>query len=637
MQLDRRNPPAHSQAPLGWPVPAIGPGLHRHRIARQLDHTANVRLIRRAYLGVMGLLTLLFMLVPAARPATATLAGTLTAVAIGVGITLLKPRRWLGWVVLSGATVATMAEVGVFALIGHTGPPGKTFPSPNEIIYLVATCILMVALVVLGRPPMRSRNLGMLLDVAGISLTNSLVVWVALLRPATAAEGLTPYARTMTFVNFIVTMVVFVAAIRMILDWFRVGALRWVGVGVLLFFLAGGIYAAQLQHGRVDSGGASDLFFLLFAACCGAAALTPSMAVIWSDRRGRGSGGTIGVAALTLSVLVMSAALLVEAQVGPVSSGVSFAIAFAGLGVIAVIRLSLQIGHHRRRTAQARALRAASAKLVAANSEEGVVAGISTALHSMLPDAERLEVALTPGSEDRSLVSVGEHGSPDGRLTIPLPTDPGAPVPRALAYSAPITDLVELTPLLEAITDHAASALERISLATQLRVVEQTTRDLVFQASHDPLTGLANRNAFQRRLESTAAQAVLFVDLDDFKRINDTYGHHVGDRVLEVAARRIESCLRPGDLAARLGGDEFAVLLCTLPDERTARLVAQRITDILAGEVAIDGMVLNCRASIGLAHGRPAVSTAELRQADVALYAAKAAGKGCWSQYGEIA
>src|SRR5690606_16220219 len=105
-------------------------------------------------------------------------------------------------------------------------------------------------------------------------------------------------------------------------------------------------------------------------------------------------------------------------------------------------------------------------------------------------------------------------------------------------------------------------------------------RHLAYRASHDPLTRLANAEAFRYRLNAPAhphrrGKAVLFVDLDDFMMINDTYGHDIGDRVLEVVARRIESCLRADDLAARLGGDEFAVLLTLVPNEDAARAVAQ--------------------------------------------------------------
>ena len=118
-------------------------------------------------------------------------------------------------------------------------------------------------------------------------------------------------------------------------------------------------------------------------------------------------------------------------------------------------------------------------------------------------------------------------------------------------------------------------------------------RDLAYRASHDALTGLANAQPFgdelrtdialdaDRRTTPGGGRAAMFVDLDDFKTVNDTYGHEVGDSLLAEVARRIESCLREDDLAARLGGDEFAVLLRGVPDVAAARAVAQRIADAL--------------------------------------------------------
>jgi diguanylate cyclase (GGDEF)-like protein len=128
---------------------------------------------------------------------------------------------------------------------------------------------------------------------------------------------------------------------------------------------------------------------------------------------------------------------------------------------------------------------------------------------------------------------------------------------------------------------------------------------------------------------------VLFIDLDDFKAVNDNYGHDTGDQLLVEAARRIESCLRHGDLAARLGGDEFAVLLrdATVDD---ARGVAERLAYALAQPVTWGSITVDCKASIGLAYtddGR--TPGALMRYADTALYGAKAAGKGQWREYGE--
>jgi diguanylate cyclase (GGDEF)-like protein len=161
-------------------------------------------------------------------------------------------------------------------------------------------------------------------------------------------------------------------------------------------------------------------------------------------------------------------------------------------------------------------------------------------------------------------------------------------------------------------------------------------RSLTREVNTDSLSGLASRSAFEARLQTTldgpeqrgGGQAVLFVDLDDFKDVNDTLGHAAGDELLRVVARRLSSSVRPGDFVARLGGDEFALLLEGLSDPAVAIDVAQRIVAALAQTVDIGTSHVHVGASVGLAmrnHG----STPDqlMREADVAMYAAKAKGK----------
>jgi diguanylate cyclase (GGDEF)-like protein/PAS domain S-box-containing protein len=160
------------------------------------------------------------------------------------------------------------------------------------------------------------------------------------------------------------------------------------------------------------------------------------------------------------------------------------------------------------------------------------------------------------------------------------------------------------------------------------------------QAFHDALTGLSNRALFLDRVEHALARirrsdspipAVAFIDLDDFKLVNDSLGHGAGDELLRAVADRLRGCLRSGDTPARLGGDEFAVLLEDAPDARAVVEVAERILDALNAPVLIDGREVYARASIGIATRRGPTTTPEelLRNADLAMYTAKANGKGC--------
>ncbi|TAL12323.1 MAG: EAL domain-containing protein [Chloroflexota bacterium] len=190
--------------------------------------------------------------------------------------------------------------------------------------------------------------------------------------------------------------------------------------------------------------------------------------------------------------------------------------------------------------------------------------------------------------------------------------------------------------LLETLSNQIAVALENGHLERSLAELSRLKEELNFQAYHDSLTGLANRSLFVERVtEHLAGHAdqrmpvVLFLDLDDFKTVNDTLGHAAGDRLLVEVADRLRSVLRPDDLPARLGGDEFAVLLLDEPDLQVAVAVADRIIDALRVTFLLGTSEVQVGGSIGIAAARLGTERADelLRNADVAMYTAKTSGK----------
>ena len=161
-------------------------------------------------------------------------------------------------------------------------------------------------------------------------------------------------------------------------------------------------------------------------------------------------------------------------------------------------------------------------------------------------------------------------------------------------------------------------------------------------ALHDPLTLLANRSLFRDRLEHAVAVskrngrgvAVMFVDLDNFKKINDSLGHAHGDRVLHKSAQRLVKATRNGDTVARLGGDEFAVLLENLTDKQQVVEIAARIVEALQESLDLPGTDMRVAASVGVAFATADDGVEELmRNADIAMYSAKAQGKGRYTVY----
>ena len=166
---------------------------------------------------------------------------------------------------------------------------------------------------------------------------------------------------------------------------------------------------------------------------------------------------------------------------------------------------------------------------------------------------------------------------------------------------------------------------------------KQSEELTAYMAQHDALTGLPNRHLFNDRLEHAVSLAkrenhllaVLFIDLDKFKVVNDTHGHDMGDRLLKEAAKRIKECLRESDVVARMGGDEFMVLINNPESEENAKLVSEKIRFVLNLPYVIDGQSLEGAASIGVAiypeHGDNESSLA--RNADLAMYSAKQKGR----------
>jgi diguanylate cyclase (GGDEF)-like protein/PAS domain S-box-containing protein len=159
---------------------------------------------------------------------------------------------------------------------------------------------------------------------------------------------------------------------------------------------------------------------------------------------------------------------------------------------------------------------------------------------------------------------------------------------------------------------------------TELKKAE---RELARRASHDALTGLPNRSVLQNRLDAAGPDgtAVLFVDIDHFKAVNDTHGHEVGDRVLVETASRLVGVVREDDLVCRLGGDEF-VVVCEALTGQEATDLAHRIVERFAEPVRSGELDIPVSVSIGVAQGADAAALVEL--ADRSMYRAKVAGRG---------
>jgi diguanylate cyclase (GGDEF)-like protein len=197
-------------------------------------------------------------------------------------------------------------------------------------------------------------------------------------------------------------------------------------------------------------------------------------------------------------------------------------------------------------------------------------------------------------------------------------------------HGPPADDSEQLTHVvgeLQALRDAMARVEQELA---DTRVREAEARRL---AMHDELTGLPHKRYFRQRLEralapggpSTEVLAVLYIDLNGFKDINDSHGHAIGDRVLQIMADRLSHSMRAEDMVCRLGGDEFACLLCDIPDRRRISRVATKICAVLGAPVLLGNLRLSLSAAIGIALSPADGSAVEILMdhADEAMYRAK--------------
>lgn len=193
------------------------------------------------------------------------------------------------------------------------------------------------------------------------------------------------------------------------------------------------------------------------------------------------------------------------------------------------------------------------------------------------------------------------------------------------------------------IRDDTGGISHYVAIFSDISVLKHAEQRFQHLAHHDALTGLPNRLLFEDRLQQTLAQAsrqdqmvaVLFIDLDNFKAINDTQGHAVGDQLMRITAERLTGCVRSADTVARHGGDEFTALLVNITRIADAELVARKILDVLAQAFVIGGLELFITASIGIAlYPADGIDTDTLtHHADSAMYRAKQAGKNKFDLY----
>ena len=291
--------------------------------------------------------------------------------------------------------------------------------------------------------------------------------------------------------------------------------------------------------------------------------------------------------------------------------------------------------HRQKSEARFRSLVGNATDLITVLDADGVVTYQSPSIEPVLgyspeeTEARRFDRLLAAADLSRFAQILAGHA--EGTETIAMECSLRHADGRLLQFEVRLTDLLD--------DEHVGGLVLNSRDISERKAFEE---QLSHQAFHDPVTGLANRALFADRVahalvgtHRTGVQlAVLFIDLDDFKTVNDSLGHQAGDWVLVEVARRLEQAVRPADTVARFGGDEFAILLDEVDSSDEAAMIADRVLEALEEPVVVDGKAVYARASVGICMSDEDLQAQDpeefLRNADLAMYMAKRDSKGSY-------
>ncbi len=597
--------------------------------------TLRVRLL----VAAAAALTVAYLVLPGGALAESI---RVSAPAIGVcavlfGISTHQPRRLVGWSLVAVSLALVAVAQLIWVRLQFEG--SETFPSVGDALHLSSAGVLLLALVMLGRdtaPP--EDSLGPI-ETAIVGIAVGLGVWLAVVEPYLADRGLAFGDRVWAVLVPMVDALALAIAFRMAAHHrFRLPATALLAVGVALLLVSDVARSIAELRGTVQSGGAVPALSIAPLLVVGAAALDPTMSarnrmIEATPLVGFGRVVWLSVAALTPLTVLLTLNLT------GLGSEASFTIATVCAVVVVVLalarmwRLVATVRELTERKGQDRlaAMVEHSSDVVLLVDADGVINYASPGLAGTLGHRPgdwtgRLLVDLIAG-DDRDAAGM------EFRKAAELPRG------EMIKFEASLIRVDGQRRRMEATIANLLGGDSVDGLVATFRdVTEQRNleRQLSHRAFHDELTGLANRALFLDRMDHALRVTrphddpvvVLFVDLDDFKSVNDALGHDVGDQMLRSIADRIRQVSGAGDTPARLGGDEFALLLEDRGGVDRALDVAESLLDSLRRPVGIAGYELAVLASVGVAVSTPGMTTAGLlRDADIAMYEAKRAGK----------
>ena len=519
------------------------------------------------------------------------------------------------------------------------------FPSIGDAFFLAFYPLVFAAvLTVMRTAAVRVQWLRLALDTMILSLGFGAFFWFLVITPMASAErdpDLVKYVVAQAYIglNCLMLLACGVLLMHSGATPVRRRALMLLTLGFASMSMADIVWAMSKVNGSYIPGSVSDVIYLSCYIWLAAAAREQL-------RRGPGTQAAPGGLGLTLIdgipyiAMMISFGVLVfvesSSAASPVNTMTLIIFLLTSLVMVRQGVLSRDDALVRERRAAGR-VEARYASLIKNASDVIMISDVDGRLKFASPAAERTFAMHPDDLVGRNLLDRWIDG--DGERLAAFLDEVAATRGRVVGPIELVVETGDRRTILECVgsnlTDDPAVAGLALNFrdVSERKTLEEQLRKLAF---HDPLTLLANRSLFWNRVEHALALAhrsqqrvaVMFLDLDNFKNINDSLGHDAGDRLLQAAAQRLVKATRPSDTVARLGGDEFAILLEGIRNENDVERIATPVTAAFNRPLLVDGRAIESTASIGAACSERGDDAEQLlRKADIAMYHAKAAGK----------
>ncbi|WP_433615906.1 putative bifunctional diguanylate cyclase/phosphodiesterase [Dactylosporangium sp. CA-139114] len=557
--------------------------------------------------------------------------------AVLVGIAVHRPARPLPWWLAAAGLASCSAGAWLLSwpqLVEGRDAPG---PGPADVCYLAMYPCLAVGLAIVARRQSPGGDRAALIDGTIVTVGAALLTWAFLIEPylTRAAISLPERVVAISYPFGDVLVLAVMARLGGARGTTRGTPARLLFAGLACLLAADAAYTWQSLRGGFHAGSWVDAGWIGFYLCVGCAALDPRMRTLDERLPPAAPRLSSGRVAVLLAVAALLIPVVVTVRAAASGELAVFLTASCALFVLVLVRLADVVNVLRevqRQRAEGRFQRLTEqvTDLLSICRPDGVIQYVTPSIESLLglrpADVLGRALAELVHPDDRERVGLllaarpanGHVGPVECRLRR---ADGGFVMTETIGRSVDDGD--------------GSGYLLTTRDITERKALEE---QLTHQAFHDGLTGLANRalladrihHALERRGTPYRHIALLIVDLDDFKTINDSLGRAAGDALLRTTADRLRSCLRSADTAARLGGDEFAMLLEHLDDAAEAARVAERVLSAVRRPISVGGREIQPQASVGIAlpdPDRPPDADELLRNADVAMHMAKRQGR----------